>query len=267
LARPQTDTIEQREGRERHLNGAPTGNHIQTDTITGHLSGHNHWTTTWARWVLLSFSDIVIGEVFSENVTMQETITLNTQEQKRAMVLNRILEGQLSTAEAAPLLKLSKRQVQRLLAAYRKEGVAALVHGNRGRQPIHRLSEDTRQQILTLAQTSYAGANQQHLRDLLEERDGIVVSRSTVRRIVQQDQRIRKQPQHRRRRKRYRAGGIDQGNPRNRATCAGRGAFPADTRTVGRVVPLRYGCDIYGRIGDRACLVPRRLSAWRASVS
>ncbi len=116
---------------------------------------------------------------------MQETVTLNTQDQKRVMVLNRILDGQVSTAEAAALLKLSKRQVQRILATYRKEGAAALVHGNRGRQPKHRISEETRQQILKLAQTTYAGANQQHLRDLLEERDGIVVSRATVRRIVQ----------------------------------------------------------------------------------
>ena len=44
---------------------------------------------------VLAFSDIVIGEVFRENVTMQETVTLNTHEQKRVLVLNRILEGQL----------------------------------------------------------------------------------------------------------------------------------------------------------------------------
>lgn len=138
---------------------------------------------------------------------MQETVTLNTQEQKRVLVLNRILEGHLSTAEAAPLLKLSKRQVQRLLAAYRKEGVAAVVHGNRGRSPQHRIDEATRQRIIALAQTTYAGANYQHLRDLLEERDGIVVSRASVRRIVQPrlstQPQERKRPQHRRRRKRY----------------------------------------------------------------
>ncbi len=116
---------------------------------------------------------------------MQETVTLNTQEQKRVMVLNRILEGHLSTAEAAPLLHLTKRHVQRILAAYRKEGAAALVHGNRGRQPIHRIDDDTRQRVVILAQTTYAGANQQHLRDLLEEREGLVLSRATVRRIVQ----------------------------------------------------------------------------------
>ena len=53
---------------------------------------------------------------------MRETITLNTQEQKRMMVLNRLLVGQLTAAEAAVLLNLSERQVRRLLAAYQKEG-------------------------------------------------------------------------------------------------------------------------------------------------
>ena len=47
--------------------------------------------------------------------SMKETITLNTQEQKRVMVLNRILAGELSAAEAAPLLNVSMRQVQRIL--------------------------------------------------------------------------------------------------------------------------------------------------------
>ena len=53
---------------------------------------------------------------------MKETITLNTQEQKRVMVLPRLLVGQLTAAEAAVLLNLSERQVRRLCAAYRKEG-------------------------------------------------------------------------------------------------------------------------------------------------
>ena len=75
---------------------------------------------------------------------MQETLTLNTQEQKRVMVLNRILAGQLSVAEAAPVLNRSIRQVQRILAAYRKEGVAAVVHGNRDRKPKHTIGEEVR---------------------------------------------------------------------------------------------------------------------------
>jgi transposase len=138
---------------------------------------------------------------------MKEMITLNTQEQKRVMVLNRILAGQLSAAEAAPLLQVSMRQVQRILAAYRKEGAAAVVHGNRDRKPKHSIGDQVRKQVIALAQTTYAGCNQQHLRDLLEEREGIKLSPSLVHRILQSAHLLiepkRRQPQHRRRRKRY----------------------------------------------------------------
>jgi transposase len=138
---------------------------------------------------------------------MQETLTLNTQEQKRVLVLNRILTGQLSTAEAAVLLKRSQRQVQRMLAAYRKEGAAAVVHGNRGRQPSHRITDEVRRQVVALAREPYQGCNQQHLRDLLAEREGIVLSRASVHRILQEAHLLpepqRRQPQHRRRRHRF----------------------------------------------------------------
>lgn len=138
---------------------------------------------------------------------MQETVTLNTQEQKRVMVLNRVLAGQLSAAEAAVLLKLSQRQVQRILATYREEGVAAVVHGNRGRKPKHSISQEVRQQVIMLAQTTYQGCNQQHLRDLLAEREGIQLSRASVHRMLHAAGLLAEpkggKPQHRRRRKRY----------------------------------------------------------------
>jgi transposase len=138
---------------------------------------------------------------------MKETVTLNTQEQKRLMVLNRFEVGQLTAAEAAVVLKLSERQVRRLSAAYRKEGAAALAHGNRGRKPIQAISEEVRQQVIELATTSYTGCNYQHLRDLLAERDGIQLSRSSVRRILRaaglSSPKQQRRRQHRRRRSRY----------------------------------------------------------------
>src|SRR5216683_5837817 len=138
---------------------------------------------------------------------MKETITLNTQEQKRVMVLNRLLVGQLTAAEAAVLLSLSERQVRRLFAAYQKEGAAALAHGNRGRKPVQSISEEVRRQVIELATTTYAGCNYQHLRDLLAERDGIELSRTSVRRILLAagiaSPRKQRRRQHRRRRVRY----------------------------------------------------------------
>jgi transposase len=135
---------------------------------------------------------------------MKETVTLDTQEQKRLMVLNRLLVGQLTAAEAAVLLNLSERQVRRLCAAYRKEGAAALAHGNRGRKPVGTIREEVRRQVIQLASTTYTGCNYQHLRDLLAERDGIELSRTSVRRILLAagigTPRKQRRRQHRRRR-------------------------------------------------------------------
>jgi transposase len=138
---------------------------------------------------------------------MKETVTLNPQEQKRAMVLNRVQAGQVSVAEAAEVLDLSARHVRRILAAYEKEGPAVLAHGNRGRKPAHTLSEEVREQVVALASTTYQGCNQAHLRDLLQEREGVQLSRSSLRRILQQagvrSPRPHKRRVHRQRRERY----------------------------------------------------------------
>jgi len=62
---------------------------------------------------------------------MKEMVALNRKEQKRLMVLNHVERGEISGREAAEVLNFSLRQVRRLLAAYRKEGAAALVSRNR----------------------------------------------------------------------------------------------------------------------------------------
>lgn len=138
---------------------------------------------------------------------MEKQVTLTTREQTRLMVLNELERGALSAPEAAALVDLSVRQVRRLLAAYRKEGAAALAHGNRGRRPVNALDDDLRQAVIALARTHYSGVNQMHLSELLAEREGIMVSRSALRRILVgagiPSPRHRRTPKHRSRRDRY----------------------------------------------------------------
>lgn len=142
---------------------------------------------------------------------MEASIILNRNEQKRLLVLNAVVAGQLTVAEAAASLGLSERQARRVLAAYREEGAAALAHGNRGRRPAHATRQEVAQQVVALAQTTYRGCNQQHLRDLLEERDGIVLSRATVHRLLGAAGVLapptRRPAQHRRRRERRQQAG------------------------------------------------------------
>jgi transposase len=115
---------------------------------------------------------------------MRETIIMNTDEQRRAWVLTKVLLGELAISEAALLLGLSERSVWRLKAAFRRDGPAGLVHGNRGRSSPRRLPDALRQRLLKLATTRYDGANDSHLAELLAEREGITLSRVTVRRVL-----------------------------------------------------------------------------------
>ena len=111
-------------------------------------------------------------------------LTLTQKEQARLQVLNGILEGQISVDEAAEVLGVSERHVWRILAEYRKEGAAALAHGNRGRRANNSIPEEARTQVVALARTRYARVNHTHLTELLAEREEIVLGRSTVRRIL-----------------------------------------------------------------------------------
>ncbi|HEX5503151.1 MAG TPA: ISNCY family transposase [Thermomicrobiales bacterium] len=104
--------------------------------------------------------------------------------QQRVAVVHEVAQGQLTVAAAAAVLGGSERQVWRLLAAYRRGGAGALRHGNAGRQPAHTISAAVRQRVVTLAQTTYQGCNEQHLSALLAEREGLTISRSSLRRIL-----------------------------------------------------------------------------------
>ena len=132
---------------------------------------------------------------------------MNRKEQKRLVVLNQMEKGKMIGREAAEVLDLSLRHVRRILAVYRKEGAAALAHGNRGRKPHNVLGENLRKQILDLRQTTYAGCNNQHFTELLAEREGITLSRSSVRCILLKagirSPRKRRPPKHCSRRERY----------------------------------------------------------------
>lgn len=132
---------------------------------------------------------------------------MNKKEQKKLIVLNRVERGVMTAREAAEMLGLSLRQIRRILVAYRKEGAQALAHGNLGRKPHHALNEGLRKQVLELARSTYAGCNNQHFTELLAEREGINLSRSTVRRILLgagvRSPRKRRPPKHRSRRERY----------------------------------------------------------------
>ena len=144
---------------------------------------------------------------------MKTQVILTMNDQHRLKVVNDYEAGKLHGQQGASILHLSLRQFRRVVAAYRKDGVAGLIHGNRERTPTNRLAESVREEILRLAEACYADYNDCHFAESLAERpEPIEVSRSTVRRLRraagQGSPRKRRAPRHRRRRERSAQAGM-----------------------------------------------------------
>ena len=131
---------------------------------------------------------------------------MTQKEQARLQVLNSLLAEHMTLDQAATLMGVTNRHTRRILAAYRELGAAAVAHGHRGRRPTNATPEPVATAVVHLARTRYAGANHTHLSELLSERDGIDIGRTTLRRILVNaslsSPRRRRPPKHRVRRQR-----------------------------------------------------------------
>jgi hypothetical protein len=131
---------------------------------------------------------------------------------KRLDAVDRIGRGTLTVVEAAQVLGLSPRQVRRLRRAVEQRGPKAVVHGNTGRAPAHRIAEAVRAQVVELRRTKYAGFNDHHFAEKLCEVEQIGVARPSVQRILRAagigPPRRRRAPKHRRRRDRKPQAGL-----------------------------------------------------------
>lgn len=137
---------------------------------------------------------------------MRGDIYLSSKEARRIHVLDHLISGKLTVPEAAHLLNLSDRQVQRLKGGYLRSGEAALVHKNRGRKPCHAIPDTTRHRVIERAIDLYRDTSCEHIAELLYEHDGIDMSSKSVARILHSAgiplRFARKQPRRRRSRDR-----------------------------------------------------------------
>jgi len=125
---------------------------------------------------------------------------LSQKEIARYGVIQNTIEGYLNVGLAAEELHLSKRQVFRLKRKLKKEGIEGLIHGNRGRALPKRTKEYLRDTIDYLYRRKYTGFNISHFTEMLEEREGIFISRETVRGILLEKgsyEKKKKYPKHR----------------------------------------------------------------------
>jgi hypothetical protein len=135
----------------------------------------------------------------------QKRFLMSQKELQRYHVMSKILEGRMTTLEAAESLNLSTRQVFRLKAKVVALGLQGIIHGNRGKVPVTAKPERLMKRIRDVYQKIYKGFNITHFTEKLNEIEEIEISRETVRKHLRQHNLIgemKHAPKHRSRRER-----------------------------------------------------------------
>lgn len=109
-----------------------------------------------------------------------------TQDERNKLYVARcLLDGKMTISEAAEILSLSERQVKRIKKGVAEHGEAFVIHKNRGRKPVHALSDELKDTVVNLKKSEkYSQANFSHFRELLEEYESINLSKPSVYRIL-----------------------------------------------------------------------------------
>src|SRR6267143_5687254 len=109
-----------------------------------------------------------------------ERIALSQQERDRLKVLHEVKQKHLTQVVAAERLKVTDRQVRRMLLRIREHGDGALVHGLRGRPSNRKLAARLEQKVLARVGQRYADFGPTLAAEHLAK-DGFPLSRETLR--------------------------------------------------------------------------------------
>ncbi len=114
-----------------------------------------------------------------------ERIALSQRERDRLRVLHEVEQGHLAQIEAARRMKLTDRQVRRLLRGLRERGDRVVLHGLRGRPSNRKLEARFEQRVVARIRQRYADFGPTLAGEHLAQ-EGLVVSRETLRKWMAQ---------------------------------------------------------------------------------
>jgi transposase len=113
-----------------------------------------------------------------------ELLTMSTKEVNRLEVMQRVDEKRMKQKAAAELLRMSERQVKRLLHKYRKQGARGLVSRRRGKPSNNQMAGETRREVLDLLKGKYKGFGPTLACEKLVEVEGLKISDESVRQMM-----------------------------------------------------------------------------------
>lgn len=115
---------------------------------------------------------------------MATNITMSLPEVKKYDIIKKLISRELNGSQAAGLLNLTTRHIRRLKKRVNKNGIKALIHGNRGKPGNRRLADKERQRIAGLIKQKYPDFGPTLATEKLTELDKIERSRGAVRSIM-----------------------------------------------------------------------------------
>jgi transposase len=110
-----------------------------------------------------------------------DLFSMSGHELRRIEVLSEVLAKRRTEISAAAILGLSTRQIRRLVVAYRVGGGGAMIHKARGRTSNNQLIAGIREYVIELVRSRYADFGPSLAAEVLLTKDGVKVSRETLR--------------------------------------------------------------------------------------
>ena len=111
----------------------------------------------------------------------EDIVMFRQKELKRLHVIRKVLEKVIKQVEAAKILSLSYRQIQRCVQRVKVEGDQGIVHKSRGRGSNRRLADRVKERVIKLYRKRYPGFGPTLASEKLLEREKIKISDETLR--------------------------------------------------------------------------------------
>jgi len=111
----------------------------------------------------------------------KDIIKMRSIELKRLHLVKKILEKELKQVEASRVLRLSTRQIRRIVKRVKNEGEEGIVHKSRGRPSNRKITDKIRTKVINLYEKNYKGFGPTLASEMLFERDKIEINDETLR--------------------------------------------------------------------------------------
>jgi len=111
----------------------------------------------------------------------EDILIMSLKEIKRLQIIQKVLGKEINQQQAAEILRISDRQVRRVVRRVREEGEKGIVHRMRGRKGNRRINQKIKNRIIEIYRKVYEGFGPRLASEKLLEREKVRINEETLR--------------------------------------------------------------------------------------